>query len=749
MTAMPPRRLACLGLILAAALAGCSTAATMARRHASADSAPSRRAQLRQALAHADRMTIQASVPGETTPAVRELAGPAAVIDFLDNMEIDEAYGPVHCDCPVDGVFSFYAGEKLLATLSLRRLGYLRWADGPWGGSDVVVTANSMQWLQQWSKQAGCDLTAQVQAMAAKETQGSDAAKQRFVAGFTPDARKIFEQADTVVYNSRHLRRIATPLAGLYDDKAALAETGLRALGESPQRWMEDDWAVGAVQTALMELDPAVVSAAMDRLQNDEKAQLGAARFFFRTGLDAKIPANERDAKAVRLADLVLRVGRDSDKPALLECLALIPGEPAAAFLRAVARGEKSYAYAPPCDELTLDIEEPGLRYAAALLLAKRADPGAREILAALGRLRPFGPDQAALEVGAALLDETAPLKPAYFKYHSRTLGLAALAALEWRPGSRISLDVLAAACAHDQEDVATRAEKIAQHYQLQRADEGMGENELAIDYDPLLASSHPRLAVQEYSALIPKVSGLTLARLYNLRAEAYSNLDDFASAEADYLNVEKTPYVEGTDVRTRLAWVQWYLGEFEPAEQTIEAALEAAPNAELLLLRGIMHYGLDDFRRSTESDLIAARVLDPKEGYAALFQHLVAALGGHPEQSQLKAYLSSSPDLPDWPRQIMGFVLGYIDAPRLLEIAQASEPDEVAWHTCEANFYISQVARAAGRSDEERKYLEQCAATNQPNVAEFWVAKFRLAELRSAKASPPDRPRPGNAPTI
>jgi lipoprotein NlpI len=459
--------------------------------------------------------------------------------------------------------------------------------------------------------------------------------------------------------------------------------------------------------------------------------------------------ADERNTWAARLADLVLRAGRDSDKHAVLEYLALIPGESTATFLRAIARGEKPYVYNPPCDEITVDIEEPGLRYAAALLLAKRGDTGAKEILQSLAALHPFGPDQAALEVAAALTDASLPLKPAYFKYHSRALGLAALSALEWRQGSAVSADVLGAACGHFLDDVASRAEKIARHYELQRADDGTDDNELAIDYDPLLATSYPRLAVQEYSALIPKVRGLTQARLLALRAQAYTGLEEFAAAESDYANVAKTPFVEGTDVRTRLAWVQWYLGKFDDAEQTIDDALQAEPNAELVLLRGIMHYGQEDFRRSTEADLIAARVLDPKEGYAALFQHLVSALGGHPEQSQLKAYLAATPDLADWPRQITGFLLGYIDAQHLIEIAQSSDPNEVAWHTCEATFYASQAARIASRPDEERKYLEQCVATDQPNVAEFWVAKFRLEKLRPSRALPPVKSRSSGAPAI
>ncbi|HWA09306.1 MAG TPA: hypothetical protein VG838_07655 [Opitutaceae bacterium] len=740
--------LALLGAMLAGGLGGCSMPASAGRQGTRSAPVSSRHEQLRQALAKADRLTIVAAPAAGGSPVTRDLSG-ASVADFLDCVEIDEAYGPVRCESPRDALFTFYAGQRPIATISLHRLGYLHWEGGLWGGSDAVITTDSSQRLQQWAKQAGADVTVMLQGVAAQETQRAEEARQRFFACFTPEARKIFAQADTVVYNSRHLRRVSTPLASLYSDPAAFAEAGLRALGESPQRWLEDDWATGAVETALLGLDPALVTAAMDRVQAQQTSSLGAARLFFHAGFEAKLPAADRGARAVRLADLVLRAGRDSDKHAMLECLALVPGDAPADFLRAVARGDKTYAYAPPYTELTSDTEEPGLRSAAALLLAKRADPGAAAIIASLAALKPFGPDQAALEIAAALGDGAAPLKPAHFKYHSRLLGVAALAALEWRPGSGIPVDVLSAACTHFQEDVAGRAEKLAEHYQLQRADEGTGTDELAIDYDPLLASSDPQAAIQEYSALIPKVAGLTLARLYSLRGQAYANLGNYASAEADYLNVEKSPFADGTDVRTRLAWVQWYLGEFDAAEQTIEDALKADPSAELVLLRGIMHYGLGDFSRGTEADLIAARVLDPTEGYAPLFQHFAATLGGRPEQSQLRAYLASSPDLPDWPRQIMGFVLGYIDARRLLEIAAASDPNEVDWHTCEATFYISQAARVAGHTEEERKYLEQCAGTNQPNVAEFWVAKYRLDKLRPARNAFPSRTRPGNAPSI
>lgn len=750
----PRRRLACVALMLAAAFGGCTTAVVSPDGRSSstaAQNSPSKRAQLRQALAHADRMTISAAITDGALAAPQNLAGSANVIDFLDNLEIDEAYGPVHCDCPSDASFQFYAGDKLLATLSLHRLDHVRWENGPWGASDAVITVNSAQWLQQWAKQeAGSDITTLVQGVAARETQAAEAAKKRMLAGFTAEARKVFDDADDTVYNSHHIRQIATPLGALYRDKAAFAELGLRALGETAQRWLEDDWSVGAIQTALLDLDPATLTAAMDRLRGDDKASLGAARFFLRTGFDAKLPAADRSTRGIAYADLVLRAGRNSDKPTALECVSLIPGEAVAVFLRAIARGEKAYTYAQPCDEISLATEEPGLRYAAALLMAKRADPGASDILAALAKLKPAGPDQAALEIAGALLNNSAPLSPAHFKYRSRLLGISALAALEWRPGSRIPLDLLAAACAHFQEDVAARAAKLAQHYQFQHTEEASAGDDLAIDYDPLLVSSHPQLAVQEYSALIPKVSGAAQIQLYLLRARAYSAIGDFSSAEADYLTVEKSPYVDNTDARTRLAWIQWYLGEFVAAEETIGTALQNDPNAELVLLRGIMHYGLDDFRRdTTEADLIAARVLDPTEGYAELFQHLTASLGGRPEQSQLKSYLATASDLADWPRQVSGFMLGYIDAAQLLDIAKSGEPGEVAWHTCEATFYISQAARIAGRSDEERKYLEQCAATNQPNVAEFWVAKYRLARLRAAKSLSPSRSAPSSTPAI
>ena len=193
----------------------------------------------------------------------------------------------------------------------------------------------------------------------------------------------------------------------------------------------------------------------------------------------------------------------------------------------------------------------------------------------------------------------------------------------------------------------------------------------------------------------------------------------------------------------TVVAPLTYKLGEVPPIP---ENSITKEPSAELLLLRGIMRYGLEDFGLGTDSDLIAATVLDSTEGYAPLFQHFTALLGGRPDQSRLRPYFLSVEGLEDWPATVISFALGIVPPEQLLVLATQGEPAETAWHTCEANFYISQLARVAGNTEEERRYLAACVATNQPHVAEFWVAKSRLEKLRATQpATPPARTQRSN----
>ena len=730
------------GFLLLALLTPAHAAAN--RATPTAPAASGRLTKLKAALAQADRVTIAPQVATGKAPAPVTLTTAGIVNEFIDNLEIDEAYGPVRYDSQPDAVYTFSKGDKVIAELTQRRLDHLSWKGGAWDG-DAVITVASYRKLQQWCQQSGADITGAVRQLGEQEAKATTDAARKFLQAFSPAAQRVFAAADSVTYTGSQVRRVSSPLSRVYPNKEELVSAAFRGLAETPGRWLEDDWPAAAVQTALLEVDPQLVLTVLQRLPEDDAGRRGAARFLFRHKVLNGMSAATAGPLAVRLADFVLRTGRNEDKPTVLEYIAGLPGADAANLLKDIATGKRTYAYAVPYDRSAINLEEPGLRFSAVLWLAKRGDPAARGLVSTLGGQKPYGPDQAALALATVLLDPKQPITPAIFKYRSRTLGIAAVDALRQRNESSLTVDALQAACRHTDREVARRGALLAQEHGLAPATE---EGTAAADFeiDPGLASENPTLAVKEYTQQMDKALGRTLARLQVLRARAYDSLEDYAHAEVDYLNAAGTDYPEAAEARRRLPWLRWYLGDPEGAELAIAAALADEPSAELLLLRGIMRYGLEDFGLGTDSDLIAATVLDSTEGYAPLFQHFTALLGGRPDQSRLRPYFLSVEGLEDWPATVISFALGIVPPEQLLVLATQGEPAETAWHTCEANFYISQLARVAGNTEEERRYLAACVATNQPHVAEFWVAKSRLEKLRATQpATPPARTQRSN----
>jgi hypothetical protein len=694
---------------------------------------------LKAALAQADRVTITPQVATGKAPAAVTLSTAGIVDEFLGNLEIDEAYGPVRYDSQPDATYTFAKGDKVLVELTQRRLDHLSWKGGPWDG-DAVITVDSYRKLQLWCQQLGADITAAVRQLGEQEAKANTDAARRFLQAFTPAAQRVFADADAITYTGSQVRRVASPLSRAYANKEDLIAAAFRGLAETPGRWLEDDWPAAAVQSALLEVDPPLVLTVLQRLPDDDASRRGAARFLFRHKVLNGMPSATAGPLAVRLADFALRTGRNEDKPTVLEYVAGLPGTDTANLLKDIAAGKRTYAYATPYDRSAINLEEPGLRFTAALWLARRGDPAARGLISSLAGQKPFGPDQAALTLASALLDPKQPLAVSIFKYRSRTLGLAGVEALRQRTETSLTVAALEAACRHTDREVARRGALLAEEHGLAPATE---EGTAAADFeiDPGLASQDPDLAIKEYTRQMETAEGRTLVRLQVLRARAYDSLEDYTRAEIDYLNAAGSDYPEAGEARRRLPWLRWYLGDPEGAELAIAAALAEEPSAELLLLRGIMRYGQEDFGLGTDSDLIAATVLDTTEGYAPLFQHFTAMLSGRPEQSRLRSYFLSVEGLEDWPATVISFVLGIVPPEQLLVLATQGNPAETGWHSCEANFYIAQMARVAGNTAEERKYLAACVATNQPHVAEFWVAKARLERLRATEpATPPAR---------
>lgn len=700
------------------------------------------------AIADANRITIAPARGGQgatTVPAPQDLRGQYLVAEFLDTLTFDETHGAIRIESPIDATFTLRRDDTVIGTLTIRRLNYVRWEGGTWEG-DALLTPAAAQALVLWTRQSGADITGVVQALALSLTERQTEGRRRMLSNFTGAALDEFGEADSVIFRSRRLRWVATDLPDAFPTRGALAESALRALDTRGLGLLQDDWGTGALQTALLEMEPDVVLAAMEGLYSRDAARLGIARVYFRGKLWERLSESERDGWTERLADAALRAAPDSDKTVILEFLSEIPGPAAANFLRSVATGERSYAYAPTHDDLGPVIEEPSLRPAAALLLAGRGEPDLAPVLAGIEATNPFGPDRAAVELARTLLASDRRPTIAHLRYRSRLLGMASLRALERLPASAITVDLAVAASENVEGDVLTAVDALLRTLGLKAGEEGPVPTRPDDTVDPLMATTHPERAIAETTTRIATAQGRKLAELYAIRAEAQSSLRRYAEAEVDFLNAEQTPWAKDLGVRRRLVWTQWYLGDFEAAEDTIGRALVEEPSSEFLLLRGLLHYSQADFGIATEADFLTAMILDPTDGYAALFHHLAASLGGREDRSLLSGQIAAPLYGPEWPRHIMAFMLGLIDANRLLELAAGGDPSEVGWHSAEANFYIAQAARIAGRRQEERRYLEACIALDQPHVAEFWLARYRLEELDGDR-SPAPQPQPAPTP--
>ena len=150
------------GFLLLALLTPAHAAAN--RATPTAPAASGRLTKLKAALAQADRVTIAPQVATGKAPAPVTLTTAGIVNEFIDNLEIDEAYGPVRYDSQPDAVYTFSKGDKVIAELTQRRLDHLSWKGGAWDG-DAVITVASYRKLQQWCQQSGADITGAVRQL--------------------------------------------------------------------------------------------------------------------------------------------------------------------------------------------------------------------------------------------------------------------------------------------------------------------------------------------------------------------------------------------------------------------------------------------------------------------------------------------------------------------------------------------------------------------------------------------------------
>jgi hypothetical protein len=103
---------------------------------------------LRSALSTADRLVVRSGgmvrlAPGQFKEYL-VLRGERDVAGFVAGLEVTAGLTSTSCSGSLG--FDFFAGDQLLATLSLHGGGDLRWSDGPWTG-DAPLTAAGARFL--------------------------------------------------------------------------------------------------------------------------------------------------------------------------------------------------------------------------------------------------------------------------------------------------------------------------------------------------------------------------------------------------------------------------------------------------------------------------------------------------------------------------------------------------------------------------------------------------------------------------
>lgn len=703
------------------------------------------------ALRGADR--VELGHPGE--PPFAQKQGGEVAIEFISQVPLETSAGPFRCDCGPDHRVRFYAGERLLAELSVHRYRSLRWLNGPWA-SDALIAGEPARAYMDWYRALG-GKPAQPRALPSGQLTYRENANTQFLACFPKEALPIAQWQGAMTRTGLDPWRETSKLREVMPDGVALAMAAFRAFGVQPAPWLEDDYRTAVIQTAVEALPGADFTAAIKACAGDEQGLRGAARIYFKLALHQKFDAAFNAEWLPRMAAAQLRSGRPMDKPPMLIQLAATDEPSAWSFLREVARGTRSFPWTTACplpgDVHMEMMHEPSLPAAAAMLLAlhgERVTPKASQPV--------FGLDQAAAEIAAALLDTARLLRPAHFRYSSHLLAYAAAEALARRPASEATAMVLGAALAHEDYWVRRRIRPIATAAGIEVRREPHEVNLFSAPVAQELASKDPVEAVRLCTEKLSVSRGVERTALLLIRAIAHENQKQAAPAIADFEAALKAGGYDSHAIYRKLAWLKFEQGRLADALRDADASLRGKPDADLYVLRGIIAYANHDFSPATELNFLTAMGLAPPHGYAAIFQHLTAHLGGRPEVSRLRTddkprnptqppttitimpggslgVTIGNAALDPWAATVLSFFKDELTAEQLLVRAIPDTPAVPSTQRAEACFYISQKARLAQDSAMERAYLELCVSRPIAELPEYQLAVSRRIALQSAEA--------------
>lgn len=173
-------------------------------------------------------------------------------------------------------------------------------------------------------------------------------------------------------------------------------------------------------------------------------------------------------------------------------------------------------------------------------------------------------------------------------------------------------------------------------------------------------------------------------------------------------------------------------MGQFDDAFDSLDSAIELAPQADFPLLnRGVaLHYA--GLHQQATADLQRYYRRDPADPYRVIWLYLVER-DLNAEAAASKLHNLALHARPGWGRTLIDYLDGQISARQLLTMADLDQeirdgdPSSRDERLCEAYFYIGQKALFSGDKAAAANYFRMAAATN---IYEFVEHNFALYEL-------------------
>lgn len=267
-------------------------------------------------------------------------------------------------------------------------------------------------------------------------------------------------------------------------------------------------------------------------------------------------------------------------------------------------------------------------------------------------------------------------------------------------------------------------------------------------------------LAVDNYGAAIRRDP--TYAKAFYNRAHAYVAKQDYTAAIADY---DRAIELQGdlADAYSNRGGVYLVLGEMEKAIKDFDEAIRLragdpifwSNRASAYLTLGRYQEAIADFDRALKidpgspaiylgrgrarlysnaipdaiEDLQVAVRLRPTNAVPAIWLHIARVHQGDADRAELESN-AARVDRGQWPRSVLDFYLGTLEANRVRDDAARGSAAESARRLCEADFYIGDFLTHNGKDAEGRHILQTVITRCPPIDLVFAVAKAELSGM-------------------